>query len=148
MITKELEYDDKPLYSSTKDEPLTSTEATTLLTTEPIDIKVNRVLPAPIPEPDRQVDFGNGLYALKPNIPVKTLNSKPLYIDIEKLLKNNDEIQASEIITKVQDNTIDDQTLQTLILDGTISDEQPIKAKQKKTVINNFVNFIYNLIFA
>lgn len=140
--------DNMPLYSSTKDEPLTSTEATTLLTTEPIDISVNRPMPAPLPEPDKQVDFGNGLYALKPTIPVKTINNKPLYIDIEKLLKNTDEVKASEIITKVQDNTIDDQTLQTLILDGTISDEQPIKVKQKKTVINNFVNFIYNLIFA
>lgn len=148
MITKELEYDDKPLYSSTKDEPLTSTEAVTLLTTEPIDIKVNRVLPAPIPEPEKQVDFGNGLYALKPTIPVKTINNKPLYIDIEKLLQTNDEIKASEIISKVQDNTIDDQTLQTLILDGTISDEQPVKIKEKKTIMNGFVNFIYNLIFA
>ena len=147
MITKELEYDDRPLYSSTKDEPMTSTEATTLLTTEPIDIKVNRVLPAPIPEPTKQVDFGNGLYALKPTVPIKTVNNKPLYIDIEKLLKNTDEVKASEIITKVQDNTLDDQTLQTLILDGTISDTQPVKVKQKKTIINNFVTFIYNLIY-
>lgn len=145
MIT--IEKDDMPLYSSTKDEPLTSTEATTLLTTEPIDITVNRVLPVAIPEPDKQVDFGNGLYALKPNIPVKTLNSKPLFIDVEKLLKNNDEVKAGEIISKVQDNTLDDQTLQTLILDGTISDEQPVKVKEKKTIINNFVNFIYNLIY-
>lgn len=140
--------DNIPLYSSTKDEPLTNTEATTLLTTEPIDIKVNRVLPAPIPEPDKQVDFGNGLYALKPTIPVKTINNKPLYIDIEKLLKNTDEVKASEIISKVQDNTIDDHTLQTLILDGTISDEQPVKLKQKKNFVNKFVNFIYNLIYA
>lgn len=140
--------DNMPLYSSTKDEPLTSTEATTLLTTEPIDIKINRVLPAPIPEPDKQADFGNGLYALKPTIPVKTINNKPLYIDIEKLLKNTDEVKASEIISKVQDNTIDDQTLQTLILNGTISDEQPIKLKQKKNFVNKFVNFIYNLIYA
>ena len=140
--------DNIPLYSSTKDEPMTSTEATTLLTTEPIDIKVNRVLPAPVPEPEKQIDFGNGLYALKPTVPIKTVNNKPLYIDIEKLLKNVDEVKASEIITKVQDNTLDDQTLQKLILDGTISDEQPVKVKQKKTVINNFVNFIYNLIFA
>lgn len=140
--------DNIPLYSSTKDEPMTSTEATTLLTTEPIDIKVNRVLPAPVPEPEKQIDFGNGLYALKPTVPIKTVNNKPLYIDIEKLLKNVDEVKASEIISKVQDNTLDDQTLQTLILDGTISDEQPVKVKQKKTVINNFVNFIYNLIFA
>lgn len=140
--------DNIPLYSSTKDEPLTNTEATTLLTTEPIDIKVNRVLPEPIPEPDKQVDFGNGLYALKPTIPVKTINNKPLYIDIEKLLKNTDEVKASEIISKVQDNTIDDHTLQTLILDGTISDEQPVKLKQKKNLVNKFVNFIYNLIYA
>ena len=140
--------DDAPLYASRKDEPLTSTEATTLLTTEPIDIKVNRVLPTPIPEPDKQVDFGNGLYTLKPTIPVKTINNKPLYIDIEKLLKNTDEVKASEIISKVQYNTIDDHTLQTLILDSTISDEQPVKLKQKKNIVNKFVNFIYNLIYA
>ena len=140
--------DNMPLYSSTKDEPLTNTEATTLLTTEPIDIKVNRVLPAPIPEPEKQVDFGNGLYALKPNISIKTVRNKPLYIDVEKLIKNTDEVKTGEIISKVQDNTLDDTTLQKLILDGTISGEQPIKLKQKKNLVNKFVNFIYNLIYA
>lgn len=140
--------DNIPLYSSTKDEPLTSTEATTLLTTEPIDIKVNRVLPAPIPEPTKQVDFGNGLYALKPNIPITITRNKPLYIDVEKLIYNSDKDKATEIITKIQDNTLDDEILQKLILDGTISDEQPIKLKQKKNFVNKFVNFIYNLIYA
>lgn len=140
--------DNIPLYSSTKDEPLTSTEATTLLTTEPIDIKVNRVLPAPIPEPTKQVDFGNGLYALKPNIPVITIRNKPLYIDVEKLIYNSDKDKATEIITKIQDNTLDDEILQKLIIDGTISDEQPVKLKQKKNIVNKFVNFIYNLIYA
>jgi len=148
MISMEKPYDEEPLYSSTKDVPLRSTDATILLTTEPIDLKVNRVLPAPIPEPQKQVDFGNGIYALKPSVPVKTLSSAPLFIDIEKLIKNTDEVKASEIISKVQDNTIDDKTLQTLILDGTISDEQPIKIKQKKTIVNKFVNFIYNLIYS
>lgn len=140
--------DNIPLYSSTKDEPLTNTEATTLLTTEPIDIKVNRVLPAPIPEPTKQVDFGNGLYALKPNIPITTIRNKPLYIDVEKLIYNSDKDKATEIITKIQDNTLDDEILQKLILDGTISDEQPVKLKQKKNLVNKFVNFIYNLIYA
>ena len=140
--------DNIPLYSSRKDEPITSTEAATLLTVEPIDINVNRVLPAPLPEPDKQVDFGNGLYALKPNIAVKTINKKPLYIDVEKLIKNTDEVKAGEIISKVQDNTLDDPTLQKLILNGTISDEQPIKLKQKKNFVNKFVNIIYNLIYA
>lgn len=140
--------DNMPLYSSTKDEPLTSTEATTLLTTEPIDIKVNRVLPAPIPEPTKQVDFGNGLYTLKPNIPITTIRNKPLYIDVEKLIYNSDKDKATEIITKIQDNTLDDEILQKLIIDGTISDEQPVKLKQKKNLVNKFVNFIYNLIYA
>lgn len=139
--------DDAPLYSSSKDEPLTSTDATLLLTVEPVDLKVNRVLPAPIPEPEKQVDFGNGLYALKPNIPVKTINNKPLFIDVEKLLRKNDEVKAGDIISKVQNNTLTDSELQGLILDGTISDEQPVKIRQKKNIVNNFVNFIYNLIY-
>ena len=140
--------DNTPLYSSTKDKPLTSTEATTLLTTEPIDLVIDRPMPAPLPEPEKQVDFGNGLYALKPSIPVKTINNNPLYIDVEKLLRKHDEIQTGEIISKVQNNTLTDAELQSLILDGTISDTQPIKVKEKKSIINNFVKFIYNLIYS
>ncbi len=140
--------DNTPLYSSTKDKPLTSTEATTLLTTEPIDLVIDRPMPAPLPEPEKQVDFGNGLYALKPSIPVKTINNNPLYIDVEKLIYNSDKDKATEIITKIQDNTLDDEILQKLIIDGTISDEQPVKLKQKKNLVNKFVNFIYNLIYA
>ena len=140
--------DTTPLYSSTKDKPLTSTEATTLLTTEPIDLVIDRPMPAPLPEPEKQVDFGNGLYALKPSIPVKTINNNPLYIDVEKLLLKHDEIQTGEIISKVQNNTLTDAELQSLILDGTITDTQPIKVKEKKSIINNFVKFIYNLIYS
>lgn len=143
----ELSDDNIPLYSSTKDEPLTSTDKPTILTSEPIEMAV--VIPElkTVTEPEKQVDFGNGLYALKPTIPVKAPNSKPLYIDIEKLLTNHSETEATEIISKVETGNLQDEKLQELILDGTLSDSQPVNVKQKKNIINSLVNFLYNLIY-
>ena len=143
----EIQTDEQPLYSSTKDEPLTSTDKPTILTSEPIEMAV--VIPElkTVTEPEKQVDFGNGLYALKPTIPVKTPDNKKLYIDLEKLLTKYNEAEAKEIISKVENNDIDDNTLQSLILDNIISDTQPTKEKKTKNIISSFVNFIYNLIY-
>lgn len=140
--------DTAPLYRSTKDVLLTSTSNPTELTVEPIEITAVKPELKVVSEPEKQVDFGNGIYALKPTIPVKTPENKPLYIDVEKLLTKYPEVQASEIISKVESGTIDDNTLQTLILDNTISETQPVKAKEQKGIINSFVKFIYNLIYS
>lgn len=138
---------DEPLYSSRKDEPLTSTDSTLYLTSEPLDMTVIRPELKTIPEPIKQVDFGNGVYALKPSIPITTDNNKPLYIDIEKLIRRVEPLEAEKLIRNIENKTIDDTTLQELIIDGTISESQPTKEKKKTGFINSVTNYIYNLIF-
>jgi len=138
---------DKPLYTSTKDETLTNDGEDLLMQAEPVEMEIIKPQLKTVTEPEKTVDTGNGIYSLKPSVPIKVLNDKKYYIDIEKLLKEYTDIEAEKIVADLTNNDLSDDILQNLILKGIVTDTQPVKAVKKNSLLNNITNFLYNLIY-
>lgn len=139
--------EDKALYLSTKDVPLTQTDTPTIMEVDPIVTEVKKPVLQEVSEPEKTVDTGNGIFALKPSVEIKTLDQKPLYVDVEKLLHTYDDNEAEKIVTDLTNKDLPDETLQKLILNGTITETQPVKTVKKETILDKITNFLYNLIY-
>ena len=140
---------DDPLYSSNKDEPQLETGNDTVLLTDPVEFEVTKPQLKTITEPEKVLDTGNGIYALKPSIPADLGEEKQMYVDIEKLLQSFNENEAEKIIQQITDKELPKETETELRNKGIISDRQPVKAvPKKKKFFDILANIIYNLINA
>ena len=142
-----LSSEDKALYLSRKDEKLPVDGEPTILEGETIDIKTQVPELKTVTEPEKTVDTGNGIYTLKPSVPITTLKDKKLYVDIEKLLEHHTDDEAEKIVSDLTNDDLPDATLQKLIIDGIISDKQPTKETKKIGILDKITNFLYNLIY-